>query len=94
MYRRSECGVWVVPDYRHEANEWADVATSALVWLRNIGDGISTPRQAIENIETGIAHCREVHSAIMNHSEHNLDMVTDGYKLVPFAVQKSSSTTS
>lgn len=61
-----------VPDWEHISNEWADVATSALVWLKNIADGISTPDRAIENVEIGIAHCR---AAMLNHSEQSLDMV-------------------
>lgn len=47
-----------VPDWKHISNEWADVATSALVWLNNIADGISTPQVAIKNTELGIAACR------------------------------------
>lgn len=47
-----------VPDWKHISNEWADVATSALVWLKNIADGISTPEVAIKNTELGIAACR------------------------------------
>jgi len=43
---------------RHEANEWADAATSALVWLYNIADGISKPEEAIKNVERMIAHLR------------------------------------
>lgn len=47
-----------VPGWEHISNEWADVATSALVWLKNIADGISTPEVAIKNTELGIAVCR------------------------------------
>lgn len=45
-------------DWEHISNEWADVATSALVWLKNIADGISTPETAIENTKLGIAAVR------------------------------------
>lgn len=47
-----------VRNWEHISNEWADVATSALVWLKNIADGISTPETAIENTELGIAAVR------------------------------------
>lgn len=49
-----------VERWKHVANEWADVATSALCWLRNISEGISEVQKAIENTEEGIAHCRDV----------------------------------
>ena len=45
---------------KFETNELWDALTSALQWLRNIRDGISTPETAIENTEAMIAHCREV----------------------------------
>lgn len=48
------------PDWKHASNEWADVACSALVWLRNIQEGISSTVDAIANTEKCIAHCREV----------------------------------
>lgn len=49
-------------ELRHEANEWADCSVNGLQWLRNIRDGISTPQEAIKDIEKNIAHCREVHA--------------------------------
>lgn len=45
---------------RHSANEWADMATSGLQWLRNIVDGISDPKQALANLESNLKHCRAV----------------------------------
>ena len=44
--------------WQHAANEWADEACNALQWLRNIRDGISTPNEAIADMEEQIAHCR------------------------------------
>lgn len=55
--------VWK-PDMAHLANEWADVATSGICWLRNIKDGISTVDEAIENTAEGIEHCRAVSKAV------------------------------
>lgn len=37
--------------WRHIANEWADVATSGLQWLRNIKGGASTVDAALANME-------------------------------------------
>lgn len=48
---------------RHIANEWADMATNGLQWLRNIKDGISTSADALENMEACMAHCRQVNDA-------------------------------
>ncbi len=48
---------------RHSANEWADMATSGLQWLRNIVDGISDPKAALENMESNLVHCRSVNDA-------------------------------
>ena len=47
---------------RHVANEWADVATSAHQWLKNIEERPTpnTVPEAIENTKAGIAHCMEV----------------------------------
>ena len=45
---------------RHVANEWADMATSGMAWLKNIHDGVSSTQDAIDNARQGIAHCREV----------------------------------
>lgn len=47
-------------DWRHVANEWADMATSGLHWLRNIRDGISTVEDALKNMEENLAHCRSL----------------------------------
>ncbi|WP_157733213.1 TFIIB-type zinc ribbon-containing protein [Bosea sp. AS-1] len=45
---------------KHEANEWADLASTGFQWLKNIRDGISTVDDAITNMEEGFKHCREV----------------------------------
>jgi hypothetical protein len=40
--------------WRFLANEWADVATNGLQWLRNIKENVSQPAQALENMEAGV----------------------------------------
>jgi hypothetical protein len=42
----------------HEANEWADAACNGVQWLRNIRDGISTPQEALNEMELNIARIR------------------------------------
>ncbi|MGE8691677.1 MAG: hypothetical protein ACN6PJ_31340 [Achromobacter sp.] len=44
----------------HVANEWADMACNAMVWIRNIQDGISTPKEALVSLKANLTHCREV----------------------------------
>jgi hypothetical protein len=46
--------------YQHCANEWADMATSGLQWLKNVRDGISTADDAIANMELMLEHCNDV----------------------------------
>lgn len=41
-------------DWRFLANEWADVATNGLQWLRNIVENVSQPAQALANMEAGV----------------------------------------
>lgn len=48
---------------RHSANEWADMATNGLQWLRNIVDGVSDAKTALANMEGNLAHCRAVNDA-------------------------------
>lgn len=48
---------------RHSANEWADMAINGLQWLRNIVDGASDAKSALENMEGNLAHCRAVNDA-------------------------------
>lgn len=46
------------PDgWAHIANEWADMAANGIQWLRNVRDGISTPAQALEEME---ANCKRI----------------------------------
>lgn len=45
---------------RHSANEWADMATSGIQWLRNVRDGMSSVEAALENMDECLAHCQEV----------------------------------
>lgn len=44
----------------HAINEWADVATKALQFLRNLRDGVSSVDAAIESVEWGVAHAYSV----------------------------------
>jgi hypothetical protein len=44
----------------HAGNEWADMATNGMQWVRNIQDGISTPEEALKGLESDLAHCRAV----------------------------------
>lgn len=46
----------------HAANEWADTASNAFQWIKNIRDGISTPPSALASLEECFAHCRSVWS--------------------------------
>jgi len=41
----------------HTCNEWADMATNGLQWLRNISGGISTVEEALLEMET---NCRRI----------------------------------
>ena len=44
----------------HIANEWADAACNAVVWLKNVRDGISTPADALAEMESNIARIRAI----------------------------------
>lgn len=46
----------------HAANEWADMATNGMQWIRNIQDGISTPEEALKALQQDLANCRDVQS--------------------------------
>lgn len=51
----------VQPDpWRHASNEWADMATNGLQWVKNIRDGVSTPAEAIASLEANLEHCKGV----------------------------------
>ena len=39
---------------RHEANEWADMAANGIQCLRNIQDGVSTPVEALQEMESNL----------------------------------------
>jgi hypothetical protein len=45
---------------RHIANEWADMATNGIQWLRNIQDGISVPEEALKEMESNLARIRQL----------------------------------
>ncbi len=54
---------WQLERMRHIANEWADMATNGLQWLRNIVDGTSEPAEALSNMRRCLEHCRAVNDA-------------------------------
>ena len=45
---------------KHVTNEWADCASNAHQWVKNIAEGISDPKAALENLKGNLAHCMEV----------------------------------
>ncbi|HGO6078310.1 TPA: hypothetical protein ACK3PA_002723 [Burkholderia cenocepacia] len=45
-------------DWPHVANEWADAACNGVQWLKNVRDGISTPADALVEMESNIARIR------------------------------------
>ena len=50
-------------DWRHIANEWADVATNGPTILRNVRDGLLSVDDAIASMEADFARARAVHPA-------------------------------
>lgn len=55
-----------------KANEWADTATSALIWLQNIRDGISDVNVAIENTESLVRNCQRISKRISEDNSAEL----------------------
>jgi hypothetical protein len=53
-----------VEAWKHAANEWADTATNGLQWLRNIAEGVSDVKAAIENMEACVRHAQSISSAL------------------------------
>lgn len=49
-----------VSAYAHAANEWADMATAGIQWLRNIRDNLSNVPDALENMDRCLEHCQKV----------------------------------
>jgi hypothetical protein len=45
-------------DWRHIANEWADMATSCVTWMQNVKEGISSPANALANMAAMLTRCR------------------------------------
>nr|WP_244125155.1 helix-turn-helix transcriptional regulator [Burkholderia gladioli] len=48
------------PDWRHIANEWADVATNGIQAVKNVRDGVDTAEEAIARLKADIERCREL----------------------------------
>ncbi|MBU9643737.1 hypothetical protein KTF36_17955 [Burkholderia gladioli] len=46
------------PDWRHIANEWADVATNGIQAVKNVRDGVDTAEEAIARLVADIERCR------------------------------------
>ncbi|ENZ78027.1 MULTISPECIES: DUF551 domain-containing protein [Ralstonia] len=59
-------------DWRFLANEWADVATNGLQWLRNIVENASQPAQALANMETCVKSVMKLQEGLPEtaHLEH------------------------
>ena len=54
----------------HVANEWSDVATNGLQWLKNIQHNVSTVDEALAALSGDIIHCRNVSGiSYMNSGE-------------------------
>jgi hypothetical protein len=62
---------------RHIANEWADMATNGLQWVRNIYSGISKPEDALKSLNTNMEHCRKVNDAFKPQPSGNAGEVAD-----------------
>lgn len=52
----------------HIANEFADMATNGLQWLRNIKEGISTVDDALAEMETNMERIRSLQAALVPKS--------------------------
>ncbi|WP_038367787.1 hypothetical protein [Bosea sp. UNC402CLCol] len=63
----------------HEANEWADLASTGFQWLKNIRDGISTVEDAIANMEQGFKHCHEVRAPLASDASPRGEAITARY---------------
>ena len=71
---------------RHSANEWADMAVNGLQWVRNIAQGISTAQDALTNLESNLAHCREVNDgpdvqAFVRAAQPKLEPISDEQRI-------------
>jgi hypothetical protein len=49
---------WAALSYA--TNEWADMASNGLQWLRNVVDGISSPEEALASRLVNLKHCEDV----------------------------------
>lgn len=66
---------------QHVANEWADMASNGVVWLRNICDGISTPLEALAEMESNLTRIRSLpHAPKANERLEPLGSQYDGGK--------------
>ena len=46
--------------WKHVANEWADMATNGIQYMRNVKEGITTFDKALEGLAGNLEHCLEV----------------------------------
>ncbi|WP_244125347.1 hypothetical protein [Burkholderia gladioli] len=60
--RASQAAAPASPDWRHIANEWADVATNGIQAVKNVRDGVDTADEAIARLKVDIERCRELPS--------------------------------
>lgn len=49
--------------WRHVANEWADMATNGLQWVRNLKEGGGNVDEALASLERCLRHCEAVQAA-------------------------------
>lgn len=52
----------------HLVNEWADMATNGIQWLRNIRGGISTPVDALAEMEANLKRIQELRAKTMTQA--------------------------
>lgn len=77
---QDDAGEMAYESMRHQANEWADMATNGIQWIRNIKDGFSTPDEALADMFANIEHCRAVTQKTMKPAT---PVVTQSLKAAP-----------
>ncbi|WP_186163401.1 hypothetical protein [Burkholderia gladioli] len=81
--RASQAAAPASPDWRHIANEWADVATNGIQAVKNVRDGIDTADEAIARLKVDIERCRELPPQAAAPAEarepHSDDIAVDAF---------------